>query len=186
MNSIVAKVGGSLFDLPELKLLLSKWIDLESPSKILFIGGGGALADAIRAYHSTHQLDEVASHWLAIHTMSINAQFLGKLLGLPVIRSTIGWDSNAVLDPYETLKNDDSQENALPHDWRVTSDSIAGRVAFLTGSELTLLKSANPTPEQDWKALALEGYVDHYFPKLIESQPIKVNCVNLRRMLQSH
>ena len=76
----VVKVGGSLFDMPELRERLSAWLAQLDAAKVLLIPGGGALADVVRTLDQTHRLGEEAAHWLAIRAMSLNAQFLQKLL----------------------------------------------------------------------------------------------------------
>lgn len=181
-RSVVAKVGGSLFDWGELRQRLNTWIERQGETKILLLGGGGDLADAIRKLHQTHHLPELTSHWLAIRTMSVNARFLGELLKIPVIDSLSNWKSNAALDPLALLLADEGQPGALPHTWKVTSDSIAGRVAELAHASLTLLKSADQPDLRDWESIALAGYVDRHFPMIARAVNGEVSCVNLRNV----
>ncbi|WP_020468394.1 amino acid kinase family protein [Zavarzinella formosa] len=179
-DRIVAKTGGSLFDMGDLRHRLRAWLDSTTPSRVLFIAGGGELADGIRNLHHTHGLPEETSHWLAIRTMSVNAYFLGSLLGLPVIDSLENWTESAVLDPLPCFLSDEGQPGALPHNWKVTSDSMAARVAQLAEANLVLLKSAMPPDLPDWESISLAGYVDRYFAKIISDANLTVNCVNFR------
>ncbi len=177
---IVAKVGGSLFDLPNLRERLTRWLDSVKPARVLFLPGGGDLADAIRTLHRTHRLPEETSHWLAIRTMCVNAHFLGALLGLPVIDSVEEWAGDAVLDARPFFEADEGRPGSLPHSWMVTSDSLAARVAQVVGADLVLLKSA-PNPElTDWEEMAAAGYVDRFFPEVVRATSLAVACVNLR------
>jgi aspartokinase-like uncharacterized kinase len=176
---IVAKVGGSLFDLPDLRERLQRWMASVSPAAVLFLPGGGDLADAIRTLHHTHRLPEETSHWLAIRTMSVNAHFLGALLGLPVVSSGEEWTGNVVLDALPFFTADEGRPGSLPHSWKVTSDSLAARVAQFAGAELALLKSAEKPESDDWEKMAQADFVDRYFPPMACRVP-RVTCVNLR------
>jgi len=176
---IVAKVGGSLFDLPDLRKRLNRWLASVAPTPVLFLPGGGELADAIRNLHHTHRLPEETSHWLAIRTMSVNAHFLAALLDVPVVSSTADWAGNAVLDALPFFTADEGRPGALPHSWKITSDSLAARVAEVSGADLALLKSAEQPASNDWEALAVAGYVDRFFPQMAGRVP-RVSCVNVR------
>ena len=59
---IVAKVGGSLFDLPQLGPALARWA-AEQPAPVLYVPGGGPFADVIRALDRVHDLGDEAAHW---------------------------------------------------------------------------------------------------------------------------
>lgn len=176
---IVAKVGGSLFDLPDLRERLTRWLASVAPAPVLFLPGGGDLADAIRSLHHLHQLREETSHWLAIRAMSVNAHFLAALLDVPVVGSTAEWAGNAVLDALPYFTADEGKPGCLPHSWMVTSDSLSARVAEAVGTDLTLLKSAERPPSDDWEAWAVAGYVDRFFPQMAGRVP-RVSCVNVR------
>ena len=68
----------------------------------------------------------------------------------------------------------------LPHDWSVTSDSIAARLATAVGAaELVLLKSTRIAPGTSQAAAAATGLVDEYFPRAACTVP-RVRWVNLR------
>src|SRR4051812_35818845 len=77
---IVMKVGGSLFDLPDLRERLHFVLAAFNDANVLLVPGGGAAADTVRALERVHRLGEEAAHWLAIRTMSLHAHFLGELL----------------------------------------------------------------------------------------------------------
>ena len=76
----VVKVGGSLFDLPDLRQRLQSYLARFDADKVALVPGGGATADAVRAFDRVHRLGEETSHWLAIQALSVNARFLQTIL----------------------------------------------------------------------------------------------------------
>ncbi len=181
-NWTVVKVGGSLYDLPDLGARLRTWLArLGSWSRILLVPGGGVTADAIRHLDRTHQLGEEASHWLAIQVLSINARFLQTFLPMARLVATVAdaEDSETcILDPFPFFQEDEGRHDHLPHVWQVTSDSLAVRVAKLTAArELILLKST------DWHGSDLgdTSIVDGYFAEALRGVPsLRIRVVNLR------
>jgi aspartokinase-like uncharacterized kinase len=164
----VVKVGGSLFDLPELAARLRPWVPA------LFVAGGGDMADAVRALHRIHALPEVASHWLALRTCTLHAHFLAHLLDLPVVADPR--DGPGCLDAFAFCEADEANTDHLPHTWEATSDSLAARVAevLLTTvpqTELVLLKSTDGP---------LEALVDPVCPGILRRSGVPVRIVNLR------
>src|SRR5262245_39135000 len=87
-TAVVVKVGGSLFDLPDLGPRLLRWLaDLGEPH-VLLVAGGGALVDAIRTVDRVQRLGEEKSHWLALRAMTLNGYVLADLLpGAQVVTS---------------------------------------------------------------------------------------------------
>ena len=183
----VVKVGGSLFYLPQLGPGLRQWLAEQEPGRTLFLPGGGPLANVIRQYHHTHQLDEEHSHWLAIRTMHVNAGLLQALLGdVPVIRHPgVMTTPTAILDASEFCLADEGSDDALPHSWRVTSDAIAARVAWVGNARrLVMLKSVTLQPPFDWRTAAEKGAVDHAFGALVTAERFEVAWVNFREWVQ--
>ena len=190
MSLRVVKVGGSLFDWPDLPAELKRWLDQQSGQSVL-LAGGGELADAVRRADALYGWGEVRSHWLCIEAMGITAQMLARLLrsDQPVLNdladierrcaaARAGW---CVFDVRQFLRDVEPGlvGRALPRGWSVTSDSIAARlVQALQADELVLLKSANPPPHNNLADLAAQGYLDAWFPQAAEG--LAVRCVNLR------
>lgn len=181
MHVSVIKVGGSLFDLPDLSTRLLRLLDQLGESRPLLICGGGRAADLVREWDRLHQLEASQAHWLAIHSLSLNEQLL--CTSLPKTRRVSSkrealqaWDNGLipVLNSYNYLTRTSSRlVKSLPETWDVTSDSIAAWVTLTWPSEeLILVKSVN-LPEEELNAsdLADAGLVDAYFPKLAESVP---------------
>src|SRR5260370_31880678 len=82
---VVVKIGGSLFDWPELKPRLQQYLATLSGTNFILIPGGGHAADAVRELDRVHFLGEDAAHWLALHALTANAPFLAPLLGVQLV-----------------------------------------------------------------------------------------------------
>jgi len=178
---LVAKVGGSLFDLPDLGDRLRVWLSALEDRPVVFVPGGGAAADAIRSLDRTHRLGETTAHWLALRVLTVNAHFLSSLLGADVIPAPTPLNARiAVLDPYAFCRGDEGRTGALEHSWRVTSDSLAARAASMVGRELVLLKSTNLPDGMAWTDAARAGLVDETFAKIVADSHVRVSWVNLR------
>jgi 5-(aminomethyl)-3-furanmethanol phosphate kinase len=185
---IVVKVGGSLFDWPALRQRLPAWLAQFGDANVLIVPGGGAMANAVRAFDRVHHLGEEASHWLAIRALSVNARFLHALLPDARLAGDLP-ETDAlpcprwfVLDALPFLQADEARHGHLPHGWQVTSDAIAVRVATVAQArELILLKSID-WPGSDWAEAARADVVDDYFVEAIRqaSPDLRTSVVNLR------
>jgi aspartokinase-like uncharacterized kinase len=166
----IVKVGGSLFDLPDLRMLLEAWLKALARPDVILVAGGGAAADVIRTMDHVHQLGEELSHWLAVESLGLTAGLL-RALAPPLF---------AVQDLHALARWDEGRAGCLPHRWEVTSDSLAARVAEVRGArELILLKSVTIPPDMDWAEASRRGFVDGYFPTMI-ARGVKARAVNLR------
>ncbi|MFN0018729.1 MAG: hypothetical protein ACKVP0_10755 [Pirellulaceae bacterium] len=181
----VIKVGGSLLrhqpdaQAKDTIAALKTWLGLQTPAANVLIAGGGEFGDVIRRADAAHNLGEEAAHWLCVDALSVTAQLLGAVVGLPVVTrpEELPQDipTSCVFDPAPFFHDCEFRLFAapLPHTWAVTSDSIAARVAeYLSARELVLLKSCLP-------GAARTGYVDDYFP-VAAANLSTVRCVNLR------
>jgi aspartokinase-like uncharacterized kinase len=192
----VVKVGGSLFDWPELGQRLGQWLDSLASKKILLVPGGGPTVDLVRNFDRWHGLGEEAAHWLALHALTVNAHFLATILttlysSKPVVIADLQeaeaiWAQQGIpiLDPFPFAQKDEGRPGRLPHCWSVTSDSLAARVAVcVRAGNLILLKSTD-IPD-DWMD-STRGIVDSYFESVIRSAQLmvglrlSVSAVNLR------
>jgi aspartokinase-like uncharacterized kinase len=189
----VVKVGGSLYDLPDLSSRLQPWLSQAKSTDIIFVPGGGATVDVIRDFDRVHHLGEERAHCLALAAMRLNAEFLSQLLRsvdvmphwnqIEMARSE-GVQS-FVLDAaafglWDRITNPHA---ALPHRWSVTSDSIAARVAVASGADqLILLKSVTIPEGMDWEEAGRCGYVDEWFARTVREagSRLQVSAVNLR------
>jgi aspartokinase-like uncharacterized kinase len=165
---VVVKVGGSLYDWPELGPRLRAWLDALLPAKALLVPGGGPTADVIRNLDRRHALGEEAAHWLALRALALNASFLQTLL-----------PGATVVDAYEFASRDEGRPGALPHTWDVTSDSVAARVAAVNGIwRLVLLKSTDFPKGIDAAEAGRRGLVDAHFARA--QSGTEVYALNLR------
>jgi 5-(aminomethyl)-3-furanmethanol phosphate kinase len=178
---VIAKVGGSLFDLPDLRQRLMDWISSLGDSPIILVPGGGHGADVIRHFDQTHRLGEESAHWLALKVLTVNAEFLARLLGVPVVSAAVcaGHRVN-ILDAYEFCRAEEHTPAAVEHSWRVTSDSIAAHAAARSRGELVLLKSTDLPFGITWTEAAHDGLVDEAFPEIVSRNGIQVSWINLR------
>lgn len=184
---VVVKVGGSLYDWPELRGRLQAFLASFRDDNVLIFPGGGLTADAIRLFDQVHELGEEASHWLAIQALSLNARFLQALLpGAGLVGENFADASGSdralhVLDPLPFFLEDERRDDHLPHRWEVTSDSLAVRAAVLfRARELVLLKSTT-WEGSDWFKANEAGVVDAYFATALQqASGLAVRCCNLR------
>jgi aspartokinase-like uncharacterized kinase len=202
----VVKVGGSLFDLPDLGPRLHRYLERTGWQHVLLVPGGGPAADAVRRLDRCHQLGEEAAHWLALEAMALNARFLATILmreerepcrtalqsrlGREFARPdgsgepSYGLDSErwSVLDALRFAQADDGNPDCLPHSWAVTSDSVAARAAVVGAvGRLVLLKSISIPTDLSWTEASQRGWVDEFFPLVLRAAPhLEVSAVNLR------
>lgn len=164
---IVVKVGGSLYDHPQLGPGLRAYLDSLGET-VLLVPGGGPFADAVRKLDALHHLSEAHSHDLALYAMNLAGNFL-ESLGISA-----------------TILNAVEFESELPHSWNVTSDSIAARAAIIhRASRLILLKSIDIPLGSSWSEAAERGWVDPHFPTVVETANLSVEAINFRRVLDA-
>jgi aspartokinase-like uncharacterized kinase len=182
----VIKVGGSLFDLPDLGERLKTWFKSQPRSHNILVAGGGRLADEVRRQHELRPLDDFRAHWLCVDAMDMMAHLLHhRLVGsalcqkIAEIREPKARYSIFKVGEWARLFEPMYQGTPLIESWDVTSDSIAARLAIvLQADELVLLKSADP-PSDNLHDLAERGYVDRFLPKLADELP-PWRIVNMR------
>jgi aspartokinase-like uncharacterized kinase len=186
----IVKVGGSLLDLPDLAERLRHWLSDQPSATTVLLAGGGSLADEVRRWDERFQLGEATSHWLCIDLLDVTAQLLKALLPdahvcwnytrlCDAIRA--GDQATIVFVPAGFLRAVEANLAGLrlPQSWDATSDSIAARLAEVTGAgELVLLKSSLPKANHQREELSAE-YVDRNFLHAAQGLS-KVRLVNLR------
>ena len=167
----VVKVGGSLFDLPDLGPRLLQWLTQQPSRDLLLVPGGGAAADVVRQYDRWHALGEERAHWLALSALTFTAHLLASLLPRAVVvpdarAVAVEWaqENIPILDPYAFAQADEGEPGSLPHSWEVSSDSVAARLARVSrAAELILLKSVSLPEDVDWIDAGKRGLVDAHF-----------------------
>jgi 5-(aminomethyl)-3-furanmethanol phosphate kinase len=190
--SVVVKVGGSLFDLPDLGQRLRTWLDRFRMLNVLLVPGGGHTADVIRALDARHGLGEETAHWLALRALSLNATVLQALVpGSEVVadwreaRALCGRGVLPILDAFRFGQADEDQPGSLPHCWGATSDALAARVAVVARARaLVLLKSVTIRDDMSWADAARCGYLDRCFgPTCAQAPRLRVRAVNFRELV---
>jgi aspartokinase-like uncharacterized kinase len=187
----VVKVGGSLLDWPPLPQAIKRWLDDQPPACNVLLCGGGAFVDEVRRLDERFGLGDEAAHWLAIGAMSLTARVLAAMLGegRPLTkyshlleRSRHHTPSLVIFDVADYLATDEPTlpGKTLPHDWTVTSDAIAHRLAqTIAADELVLLKSADP-PASTLPKMAAAGYIDGYLGERAPADRSRPRLINLR------
>lgn len=166
----MVKVGGSLLREPWLRDRLCELVQSRSGAIILLFPGGGASADVVREWQPVHQFNDDLAHHLAIEMLGVNARLLQAIWGrsLPLVTSIAELSSGVyVLDPRPLLDQLELQfpDEAPPHTWDVTSDSLAAWVAcHVAANELILLKSVGLVNHCTSVDAVRRGWVDPYFP----------------------
>ena len=191
----VVKVGGSLFDLPDLAERLHRWLAAQVPAHHVLIAGGGVLVEQVRQWHKTNPLNDAAAHWMCVDLMTVTAHMLhDRLPEIPLIEDDrllcqrVGERGCTIFGPANWLRHSEHYlpGKKLPYNWDVTSDSIAARLAIvLQAPHLVLLKSALPNKGDDLRDLANRGYVDQGLAALAPELP-PVEFVNLREFLEKN
>lgn len=144
MSGTVVKVGGSLGRGGGLRALCVRIGELGRRHALLLVPGGGVFADVVREQDGHLDLGDDAAHWMAVAAMEQSGHVLARLIpGATTVddearaRQALSRPGVAVLLPYRWLTGSDP----LPHEWEVTSDSIAAWVARVCGAtRLVLLK----------------------------------------------
>jgi aspartokinase-like uncharacterized kinase len=180
------KLGGSLLDLPNLADIFRHWIATQCSADNVMIVGGGAMADVIRQMDRVHRLGEERSHWLCIHILDVTARMVAELLPEAVLTARLDDDEARqagrlrILQPFNILNAGDglTHKRPMPHNWDVTSDSVAAWFAYAFGaSELVLLKSRSVVSGHEKRDD--EEIVDPYF-KIVARGIESIRCINLR------
>lgn len=182
----VVKFGGSLLDLPGAGGSLASWLAKQPAARNVVVAGGGKLADVVRDAFDRHDLPEVACHWMCVDLLSVTARLLAELMPGTPVESAWDWLAGSeattiILDvaPFLHAGEAELPGRPLEHTWRVTSDSIAARLAeVLSADELVLLKS-RPPMSGSLRELAERGFVDECFP-VAASSIGRIRLVNFR------
>jgi len=188
----VVKVGGSLFDWPELPHRLATFLDARRTivpwERTVLIAGGGPAVDVVRALDRIHELGDERAHQLALHALDLTAILLAALVPGSVVVDRIeslddAWDARSIpiLSPRVSINKFARTGRApLPASWDVTSDTIAARIAEALDADCLILVKSAPLPATATRRDAARlGLVDPMLPAVSRCVP-RVEYVNLR------
>ncbi len=184
----VVKVGGSLWDWPDLVPKLNEWLHQSTPGLYLLVVGGGSAVNSVRERQAAWHMSDDAAHWMALRVMSCHAHAAASLLNTSVPLESIAAIENAIQRVAAVTRPPERQlyvlsmegilrehVRAVEPTWDVTSDSLAAWLARRIGAvELIVLKSGSPRVDA-----AHDRYFDPQFAKFMRGIP-HVRVVNLR------
>jgi len=135
INQAIFKIGGKILENSKnIESTISQLTQLYEENilqKILIIPGGGSYANFIRKIDEELKLGVALAHWMAVYSMNYNGIELNrKYPRLECIEELEKFQDAkkmfCIFLPYNYLRKND----ALPHSWDVTSDSIAHYIAY--------------------------------------------------------
>ena len=186
--TVVFKLGGSLMSLSGLAKFLRDALELRSSDRCLVIAGGGESADIVRKWSQLHELSDEDAHWLALSSLDLNRLLIQKMLKFHCVGSRadaeLFWGKDhlpLLLNLKEFVEAEEAcRSEQLPHDWSVTSDSLAAWTAILwPANELVLLKSIPSPVGQTAEQASQNELVDDYFPQIAKHLP-QISWCNIR------
>ncbi|MFO1045341.1 MAG: hypothetical protein U0941_26480 [Planctomycetaceae bacterium] len=178
---VVLKLGGSLLECTDLADRLRSLVETLRGQRILIVVGGGDAADVVRDWSVRFALPEESAHWLAIRSLSVTRGLVKELLPEccevdSQAAASAAWTASErpVLLKLEAYLREAERNHPdpLPHNWDVTSDSIAAWVAAEWGADqLIMLKSIDLPASIDLQQAASHGFVDPYLPTIATKLP---------------
>lgn len=162
----IVKIGGSILRDAGAADRVSRWVSGRREVALVFIAGGGELADRVRAMDAAVGLGDRVAHQMAIQAMRANLQQLaGWWPARPVLQSI----------PHESLSAGVwlfdvgpwlARQADVPATWDFTSDSIAALLGICWPADRVVLLKSCPARQADAATLAAEGVVDPWFARL--------------------
>ncbi len=175
MTTVILKIGGSLYNLPDLSQRIAALIEPFPNHRFLIFPGGGEVADLVRNWQPQFRWDDEQSHSVALAALDFNATMLAHVLPRGLLaydhaHAEAAWQQHAlpVLAPTPFLRLHEFGD--LPQNWDVTSDSLAAWTAGRwPADELWFCKSV-PCPKTLSIAIR-ERVIDPYFAHLAPQLP---------------
>lgn len=154
----VVKIGGSLYDTPQLQAWLGALAGQPEPA--IIVPGGGPFADQVRVAQQRWGVDDATAHRMALSAMD---QYGLLMAGLePRLLATAGPDKlkQRLAAGHSGVWLPAADDPDVERSWRVTSDSLALWLAHQLGADgVVLVKSAPLTTDRDELLdAAFEGY----------------------------
>ncbi len=178
---IVVKLGGSIYNTPELRAWLNVLDDLAKQQPIVIVPGGGPFANQVRNAQKLHGFDDSHAHHMAILAM---AQFGLLIKGIapncqmfyfPTNKPVTSPKGLSVWLPDESLLS----QAEIMHSWAITSDSLALWLANkLNAEQLILIKQNYLNRNRSITELSKLGLVDAGFQHLFSQTSIPSQIVD--------
>ncbi|NVM44730.1 MAG: hypothetical protein HWN79_07420 [Candidatus Lokiarchaeota archaeon] len=130
----IFKIGGNILEnsknIESTITQLTRLYEENILQRIILIPGGGSYANFIRKLDEELKLGDDLAHWMAIYSMNYNGIELNRRYPeLELIEDLKAFQDSkkifCIFLPYNYLRKNDN----LPHNWDVTSDSIALYIA---------------------------------------------------------
>jgi aspartokinase-like uncharacterized kinase len=173
---IVVKLGGSLFDTPELIAWMQSLAVYSKQIPIVIVPGGGPFADQVRTADIYYNLKDKTAHQMALLAMK---QF-GLLLADIEPTAKLINQNEKVTSALSIWLPDDSllAESKLPHSWDISSDSIALWLASKLAAQQLLLVKRSQTATSSITQLTSNSIIDAGFSKLFASNKIDTKILH--------
>lgn len=170
----LVKVGGSVLDAGRAAAVVAA-LPFDRRETV-FLAGGGARADQVRAAQKRDGFDDATAHRFALEAMNDMADCLAAVAphlavvgSLDAVGDTLSAGLCPVIRPWPAL----SRDVLLPENWSATSDAIAARLAEIVGTAVVLVKSVDTHVGQSASDLAEAGIVDSEFPRIVRRSFLK-------------
>jgi aspartokinase-like uncharacterized kinase len=172
---IVVKLGGSLYNTPELKLWLQTLANPSISTPIVIVPGGGPFADQVREAQALHHFNDAVAHHMALIAM--------KQFGLMLTALEAKCQPFNALKPEQALSvwlPDDSllSHHALPHSWDLTSDSLALWLASKLKAEQLFLIKHILVSTSSIQQLSTHHVIDRSFAGLFANHSIPTRIIH--------
>ncbi|MEM4888532.1 MAG: hypothetical protein QXJ64_03730 [Thermosphaera sp.] len=141
---IVVKLSGHLIKYSNvIKETLSNIKLLSTTASFVLVPGGSLFADSVRELQEKLFFNNDIAHWLAIKAMEMYGSYIANLdesntvtevYDLSEVYEAVSAGKIPILMPYRLMRKFDE----LPHDWSVTSDSIAVYIASLLKANMVI------------------------------------------------
>ncbi len=172
---IVVKLGGSLYNTPELKRWLHTLAELSVTESIVIVPGGGPFADQVRDAQAHHHFDDNTAHHMALVAMKQFGLMLSSLEAkcLPFHPQQPSQKLSVWL-PDDSLL---SEPDLIPS-WDLSSDSIALWLASKLGAERLFLIKQSEVKSTSIVQLTADKIIDCHFTILFDQFPIQAQIIH--------
>ncbi|NYZ14491.1 aspartate/glutamate/uridylate kinase [Azospirillum sp. RWY-5-1] len=174
----VVKLGGSLWEAPELRL----WLDALASARgvrVVVVPGGGPFADTVRAAQPRLGFGDRAAHVMALLAMEQYGTALADLEPRLVTARTRA-ELDGAVGPAVWLPTPLAADADVAESWDVTSDSLAVWLAQTLDAEAAVLVKSAPLAGEPTsaEAMAAAGVVDPALPGWVDRFRGSVWCVD--------